>query len=103
MTDPRWTVGGLIAFLTPAAAIAYETPAASRPHPTPAVAPQFADVYDLLYLAPRRQILLRLHVRAGGRPYPERWERALDALFADLDRDGDGGLSPTECGRVLPA
>jgi Ca2+-binding EF-hand superfamily protein len=61
------------------------------------------DVQDVVLLADVRPALLRLHVLIDAQPYRAAWERYLDKLFADLDRDGDGSLSRTEAVRVPSA
>jgi Ca2+-binding EF-hand superfamily protein len=60
-----------------------------------------ADVQDLLFLAPDRPLLLRLHLLAEGKPAADRWSAYLDRLFAFFDRDGDGVLDKEEAARVL--
>jgi Ca2+-binding EF-hand superfamily protein len=58
------------------------------------------DAQDVLLLTSTRPILLRLHVHLDGKPFTAAWERYLDKLFADLDRDGDGFLSKAEAARA---
>jgi Ca2+-binding EF-hand superfamily protein len=58
------------------------------------------DAQDALLLADAGPVLLRLHVRIDGRPAAAAWNRYLDRLFADLDRDGDGFLSKAEAARA---
>jgi Ca2+-binding EF-hand superfamily protein len=58
------------------------------------------DAQDALVLADAGPVLLRLHVRIDGRPVAAAWNRYLDRLFADLDRDGDGFLSKPEAARA---
>ena len=58
------------------------------------------DARDVLLLTNDRPILLRLHVRIDGQPYATSWQRYLDRLFVDLDRDGDGILSKAEAMRA---
>jgi Ca2+-binding EF-hand superfamily protein len=62
--------------------------------------PGEADAQDVLLLAEAGPVLLRWHVRIDGRPVAAAWERYLDRLFADLDRDGDGTLSKAEAARA---
>jgi len=61
------------------------------------------DYQDVLLLADNGPVLLRLHVQIDGKPYGAAWERYLDKLFADLDRDGDGFLSKAEASRAPSA
>lgn len=90
----------LALFFAPSVAFAFDKPKAYIPHAAPKVAPVNADVYDLLLLDKTRPYWIRFHVRFDGRPYTELWARALGALFADLDRDGDGFLDAAEFKRV---
>src|SRR5262245_44769670 len=90
----------LIVLLSPSLVLAFEKPKAYIPHAAPKVAPVNADVYDLLLFDKTRPYWIRFHVRFDGKPYTELWARALDALFADLDRNGDGFLDAAECKRV---
>jgi Ca2+-binding EF-hand superfamily protein len=60
-----------------------------------------ADVQDLLFLAPDRPILLRLHLLSDAKPAADRWSAYMDRLFAFFDRDGDGVLDKEEAARVL--
>lgn len=57
-----------------------------------------------MFFAPKRPVLIRLHVRVDGRPFRDAFEAAwgeyLKALFRALDRDGDGFLSPEEAARA---
>ena len=55
---------------------------------------------DVIFQGDLRPVLLRLHVEVDGRPFRALWQEYLDKLFADLDRDGDGALSPAEAARV---
>jgi Ca2+-binding EF-hand superfamily protein len=67
---------------------------------SPCVADESRDAQDVLLLADGGPILLRLHVHIDGKPIAAAWERYLDRLFADLDRDGDGILSRAEAARA---
>jgi Ca2+-binding EF-hand superfamily protein len=62
--------------------------------------PEKHEYQDVLLLADDGPVLLRLHVQIDGKPYGTAWERYLDKLFADLDRDGDGFLSKAEAVRA---
>jgi Ca2+-binding EF-hand superfamily protein len=81
---------------------AFEPPPAYRPHDPPRIAPALADVYDLLYFGKSRPYWIRMHVRSAGRPFARAFERWLDALFYDLDVNGDGYLDAEECRRIPP-
>ncbi|HKB42150.1 MAG TPA: EF-hand domain-containing protein [Gemmataceae bacterium] len=63
-------------------------------------APTRADGQRLLLLAGSRPVVLELQVSLDGKPLTTAWERYLDRLFADLDRDGDGFLSRAEAARA---
>src|SRR5207237_814891 len=67
---------------------------ADQPSPAPGPA------QDILFLGDSRPVLLRLHVHVEGRPVQDIWEAYLQNLFADLDTDGNGVLSPAEAARV---
>jgi Ca2+-binding EF-hand superfamily protein len=60
-----------------------------------------ADVQDLLFLAPDRPLLLRLHLLADGKAAADRWSAYLDRLFAYFDRNGDGVLDKEEAARAF--
>jgi Ca2+-binding EF-hand superfamily protein len=62
--------------------------------------PAPSAVQDVVFLGDARPVLLRLHIQVEGRPFRAPWQAYLDNLFADLDRDGDGVLSPAEAARV---
>jgi len=62
----------------------------------PAVAAPTSDVQDLVYLGGPRPLLVRLHIQIDGKPIAAAWDAYLDALFAYLDRNGDGVLSQEE-------
>src|SRR5262245_4204272 len=59
---------------------------------------------DVLFLAPGRPLLLRLHVEVDGRAPGDACRAATDryarALFRHLDRDGDGALNEAEAAGV---
>lgn len=64
----------------------------------PLSAPDTAQ--DILFLGDSRPVLLRLYAHVEGRPFRDIWEEYLQKLFADLDTDGNGALSPAEAARV---
>src|SRR5438552_3973391 len=83
-----------------AAALAGEAPAEGGPK---------ADAdkgQDILFLAPSRPVLIRMHIEVDGRPLREAaraaTEEYLRALFRHLDRNGDGFLSEAEAVHVPP-
>jgi Ca2+-binding EF-hand superfamily protein len=59
------------------------------------------DAYHLVYLHQDGPIIIRLHIRIGGKQVREKWDQFLASLFAYLDRDGDGVLSTEEL-ELLP-
>jgi Ca2+-binding EF-hand superfamily protein len=63
-------------------------------------APAGADGQRLLLFADRRPVVLDLPILVDGKPSTAAAERYFDRLFADLDRDGDGRLSPAEAARA---
>jgi Ca2+-binding EF-hand superfamily protein len=58
---------------------------------------------DLLYLGDDTLLRLRVEVELDGRPLDALWDETFRALFADLDRDGDGFLSREEARRAPSA
>src|SRR5262249_53520970 len=54
------------------------------------------DAYHLVYFGEKGPIIIRLHIRIDGKQVRENWDQFLAALFAHLDRDGDGVLSQEE-------
>jgi Ca2+-binding EF-hand superfamily protein len=69
---------------------------------TPGAAPGLpaGDAYDLVFLGEARPVLVRLHVRVGGRPVESAWEKFVGEVFAYLDVNGDGVLDKDEAERV---
>jgi Ca2+-binding EF-hand superfamily protein len=59
-------------------------------------APIPGDEQDLIFLHDSRPYRIRLHVQRDGQTAQAVWESYIDALFAFLDADGDGFLSPRE-------
>jgi Ca2+-binding EF-hand superfamily protein len=59
--------------------------------------------HDFLLLTETGPLVLRLRLVVDGQPAATVRQRYLDALFADLDRDGDGFLSRTEAARIPTA
>ena len=64
--------------------------------PRPADPGEVDDVLDLLYLAPARPFLFRLHVTIDGKPYTARWAERVLAVFKYLDKANDGFLTSEE-------
>ncbi len=56
--------------------------------------------HDFLLLTENGPLVLRLRLVVDGQPAATVRQRYLDALFADLDRDGDGFLSKAEAARA---
>ncbi len=57
---------------------------------------QNGDVQDLLYLAPKRPIVIRLHIRIDGQPLTEMRAAIARAIFDSLDADSNGVLEGSE-------
>lgn len=60
-----------------------------------------ADVQDVLLLSPLQPIRLRLRIYSGGVPFRTARRNAFEALFAELDGDADGQLSPPQVAQFL--
>lgn len=58
------------------------------------------DVQDLVYCDEARPLLIRMHLRAGGKPHVARWEGFFRKLHAYLDRDNNGVLDEEEVRRA---
>src|SRR5262249_14599140 len=58
------------------------------------------EALDVLVLTDTAPTLVRWHIPIDGKPFAAAWERYLDQLFADLDRDRDGFLSKAEAMRA---
>ena len=59
-------------------------------------APAESDTQKIVYLSDRGPILIALHLRIDGESLAARHRTFTNAVFAYLDRDGDGVLSQTE-------
>jgi Ca2+-binding EF-hand superfamily protein len=73
--------------------------AAAPPGPAPGAAPPAAadgDAHELVLLHGKRPYRVRFHLRMGGHSFQAGWNRQMARLFAYLDADGDGRLSPAE-------
>ncbi len=75
---------------------AADPPAAAPAAPRPADPGEVDDVLDLLYLAPARPYLFRLHVTIDGKPYTARWAERVLKVFKYLDKANDGSLTKEE-------
>src|SRR5713101_1316420 len=62
----------------------------------PRIAALPGDEQDIIFLHDSRPYRIRLHLQHDGRPAQAVWESYIDAVFAFLDADGDGVLSPGE-------
>jgi Ca2+-binding EF-hand superfamily protein len=62
--------------------------------PAPAETP--GSVREAVYFSPAGPVRVRLHVMIGERTADAAWEKAVGALFAFLDRNGDRVLDATE-------
>jgi Ca2+-binding EF-hand superfamily protein len=70
--------------------LAHDAPAA------PERSDSAATTRDLVFLAEERPVFVRLRITTGGRPFDEGWTESVRALFATLDKDGDGKLTVKE-------
>ncbi len=61
------------------------------------------DQLDYVLMLDGRPVTVRLHLRAGERPYDGAMADWAARLFKWFDRDGDGYLSGAEAARLLPA
>ncbi|MDR3636302.1 MAG: hypothetical protein P4L84_21040 [Isosphaeraceae bacterium] len=77
-----------------------EEPAAGRPSP----ASDGDAVQDVMFLSEDRPIFIRLRIDTGGKGFRSAWMDAIKAIYAYLDRNGDGTLTKDEADRGgLPA
>lgn len=61
---------------------------------------EVSDFVDLVFVGSDKPVLLRLHLRNNGRPYPTAWNDYMGKLYAHLDRNGDGALDKAEAERA---
>jgi Ca2+-binding EF-hand superfamily protein len=54
---------------------------------------------DVIFLGDGRPVFIRLRLDTGGRGFRAAWLDAVKAVYADLDRDGDGVLTDKEADR----
>jgi Ca2+-binding EF-hand superfamily protein len=96
MIRPLLLVAGAAALWTWTAA------AEEAPKPASAAPAAADDVQDLLYMAEKRPLRVRLHLRVSGEPVRKRWENFMAQLFKYADVNDDQVLSKEEAAR-LPA
>jgi Ca2+-binding EF-hand superfamily protein len=68
--------------------------------PLPFSPPLPLDVQDLLWLADKGPVRIRLHATINGQPYQKSWEEFLSRLFAYADVKGDKSLTKDEAERL---
>ncbi len=78
-----------------AALMALALAAAPGQEPAPAAA-ESDGARQLIFLAEKRPIFVRLRGKAGGKPFEASWLDSVRTLYASLDRDGDGMLTTKE-------
>jgi Ca2+-binding EF-hand superfamily protein len=76
------------------------SPEAPAVAPKPKLAPEMADVQDMVFLGESRPVLIRLHVRMDGKPVRQAWTEFMSGLFDYLDVNGDGVLDKSEAARA---
>jgi Ca2+-binding EF-hand superfamily protein len=64
--------------------------------PKPAAATPAGTVQDVIFFTADGPVRVRLTLTRNGRPFEAGWDRAVDGLFAYLDRDGNGTLEAGE-------
>ncbi len=94
----RWAaaVVGLTLLTAAPRPTAADPPAAAPAAQRPADPGEVDDVLDLVYLAPARPYLFRLHVTIDGKPYTVRWAEQVLKVFKYLDKANDGSLTKEE-------
>ncbi len=90
------TAAGMMVLAASPRPAAADAPPAAPTTPRAADPGEADDVLDLVYLAPARPYLLRLHVTIDGKPYTVRWAERVLKIFQFLDKAGDGVLTPSE-------
>ncbi len=60
------------------------------------------DSQDLIFLAPKHPLFIRLHIKVNGRGYRELPDVLAENLFKALDLDEDGLLNAQEAERIPP-
>lgn len=61
-----------------------------------------AGTQDLVFLAPQRPVLIRLHIINNRQPLRAGWESFIQSLYEQLDTDKDGKVTVAEARRALP-
>ncbi len=61
-----------------------------------------SDTQDLIFLAPKHPLFIRLHITINGRGFRELPDVLSESLFAALDADTDGKLDEKEAERIPP-
>ncbi len=87
--------GLLLTCLVPAA-----DPSPPTPLPQGEKGARANDVQDFVFLGEARPVLVRLHVRAHGKPLQAAWDACIDYLFRYLDVNNDGVLTKDEVERA---
>ncbi len=62
-----------------------------------------AEIQDLVYLATRRPVFIRLRIRVRGEGFRHLRNRYAERLFKSLDEDSDGVLKEAEISNIPPA
>lgn len=57
---------------------------------------------DLVFLAPQRPVLIRLHITNNRQPLRASWEAFIESLHQQLDTNKDGKVSLAEARRTVP-
>ncbi len=63
---------------------------------TPPAATDDDDTQDVLYMGQPHPVLLRLHLRTGGKSAFAGWDEGMEKFFRYLDRNRSGGLDRVE-------
>ena len=71
----------------------------AKPPPAAAVVDRDA-VQDIIFLGEARPVFIRLHVMAGDKGFRAAWMESIRAIYASLDRNGDGKLTKDEVDRT---
>jgi Ca2+-binding EF-hand superfamily protein len=88
-------IAALLAFLAPVLTLGGDETAPEKGEAAP-----IGAIQDIVYFAPTRPILLRLHIEVDSKAFDDAWDEYIAALFKFLDRDGDGLLSAAEAARA---
>ena len=66
-------------------------------------APAVDTPRDVIFLAEDRPIFVRFRLMVGDRPWEAAWPESIQAIYACLDRDGDGMLTTKEADKAALA